>query len=318
MKIAYFGLPLASLLLLSDGHDLALTVISPLAAPGLRRLTRLLGSERVIWGSEQNSGQISGELRRVQPDLIVSWFFTRLIPESWLSLALHGGIGAHPSLLPRHRGPNPFFWSIDQGDSHSGISIHRLRAEYDTGAIVAQHRTPIGDRNAWQLARHLDRSSLMLLRDTVRRISQQEPLHEIAQDETQASWAGEPTGALLTVDWRWPVARVLRRIRALSPVPGLALELHGLRFFVTQAGLANTALLSLEPGEAAVARENGGLQLLIRAADGAVAIQRAALEAGDSAPELAEGQPVTATELCQALLRRAPQMVSSIVEPEAP
>src|SRR6187551_1274266 len=38
LKIAYFGLPLGALLLTSDGHRLALTVLSPVEAPGRRRL----------------------------------------------------------------------------------------------------------------------------------------------------------------------------------------------------------------------------------------------------------------------------------------
>jgi methionyl-tRNA formyltransferase len=81
----------------------------------------------------------------------------------------------------------------------------------------------------------------------------------------------------------------LRRIRALAPVPGLAVEIRELRFFVTRARRATRFVAALEPGEAAVLGE--AETLVIRTADGAVAIERALLgtdelEAGGDGPEL--------------------------------
>jgi hypothetical protein len=47
LKIAYFGLPLGALLLSEDGHELGPVVLSPIAAPGRRRLSQRPGSLRV-------------------------------------------------------------------------------------------------------------------------------------------------------------------------------------------------------------------------------------------------------------------------------
>jgi methionyl-tRNA formyltransferase len=47
-------------------------------------------------------------------------------------------INLHPSLLPRNRGPNPFFWSIWNGDTETGVTAHLLTEELDAGAIVLQ------------------------------------------------------------------------------------------------------------------------------------------------------------------------------------
>ena len=185
----------------------------------------------------------------------------------------------HPSLLPRHRGPNPYFWSIDSGDPQAGVTLHTLAPEYDTGAILLQRAIPVAERNAWQLARALDRPSLALLREGVGRFARSHPPTPTAQDEQAASWAPEPTGRELSVDWTWPTARILRRIRAISPVPGLAVEVDELRFFVTQAGIvpgASDFVHALEPGEAAVIGEPG--TLVIRTGDGAIAVERALLD----------------------------------------
>ncbi|MEO6603654.1 MAG: formyltransferase family protein, partial [Polyangiaceae bacterium] len=183
--------------------------------------------------------------------------------------------GVHPSLLPRHRGPNPYFWSIDSGDTEAGVTLHTLAPEYDTGAILLQRAISVGERNAWQLARALDRPSLSLLREGVGRFARSHPPEPTVQDEQAATWAPEPTGRELGVDWRWTTERVLRRIRALSPVPGLAVDVNGLRFFVTRAETATDYVAALEPGEAAVVGTVG--VLTIRTADGAIAVLRATL-----------------------------------------
>jgi methionyl-tRNA formyltransferase len=292
LKVAYFGLPLGAQLLLQDGHELDPCVLSPLSAPGRRRVSQRIAADRFFdaWGVDSVvfSQMVERAIERSRPELIVSWFWTRLLPGEWLRAARFGGIGVHPSLLPRHRGPNPYFWSIDGGDEQAGVTLHTLEPEYDTGAILLQRAIPVGERNSWQLARALDRPSLALLREGVGRFARSHPPAPTAQDESAATWAPEPTGRELSVDWNWPTQRVLRRIRALAPVPGLAVEVRELPFFATRARAASDFVAALEPGEAAVVGTPG--TLVIRTADGAIAIERAALgpDEDDEADEASE------------------------------
>jgi len=279
LKVGYFGLPLGAHLLLRDGHELNPCVLSPLPAPGRRRVRARVPAGALIdaLGAPKKELNLAIEeaLQRAQPELIVSWFWTRLLPARWLDAAPLGGVGVHPSLLPRHRGPNPYFWSIDSDDQETGVTLHTLAPEYDTGAILLQRAIRVNDRNSWQLARALDRPSLALLREGVGRFARSHPPAPITQDEQAATWAPEPTGRELGVDWRWSTDRVLRRIRALSPVPGLGVDVNELRFFVTQAEAASQYVAALEPGEAAVV--GSPRTLTIRTVDGAIAVLRATL-----------------------------------------
>jgi methionyl-tRNA formyltransferase len=234
---------------------------------------------------------------------LVSWFWTRRLPERWLARAMHGGIGAHPSLLPRHRGPNPYFWTIDCGDDETGACVHQLTAEYDEGDVLLRERLAVGERNAWQLARALDRPALRLLRQATRSRAAGESWRPEAQDPALATSAPEPSGELLRADFRWPATRVLRRLRALAPVPGLALDLRGLCFFATRARPCDDFPRALVPGEAAVV---GSGTLVIRCADRAIAIERAVLGTGVEQPFL-EG-----TELDERTLGR---LVSQVPAP---
>ncbi|MDF3065677.1 MAG: hypothetical protein K0R38_1278 [Polyangiaceae bacterium] len=293
MKIAYFGLPLGALLLAADGHRLGPVVLAPVDAPGRRRLTRayphLLDASAL--GSELEE-QVDAALADERPDLLASWFWTRKLPSRWLSQP-RGAIGVHPSLLPRHRGPNPYFWSIDAGDAVTGVTVHRLEAEYDTGRLLGAKSIPVGSRDAWQLARALDRPSLEVLRTTVARLSQGEPVPEEEQDPALVTWAPEPSGDELRVDFGWTTERVLRRVRALSPTPGVALSVEGVELFVTRAEAQRDYLTALLPGEAHISAE-----LSLRTGDGAVRVTRAFF------PELEE-EAATAADVAHLLKRLA-------------
>ena len=279
LRIAYFGLPLAAWLLARDGHDVSFAVLAPVDAPGRRRLTRTLGAERVlsakVLGSRLNA-RVEAAFARKTPDLIVSWFWTRKLPSAWLERARYGGIGAHPSLLPRHRGPNPYFAAIDAGDRETGVTVHTLSPEYDEGDILAARTLTIGERDSWQLARALDRPSLALLREVTAAYANGAPPEPVAQRAELVTWAPEPSGDQLRVDWTWTTERILRRIHALSPVPGLALDVEGLELIVTRAERAADFPAALEPGEAAV--HGKPPTLVLRTGDGAVAVRRAVLE----------------------------------------
>ena len=57
-------------------------------------------------------------------------------------------LNTHPALLPRFGGPGMygdrvFEAVLEAGEAESGVSIHLVDADYDTGAIVRQCRVPV-------------------------------------------------------------------------------------------------------------------------------------------------------------------------------
>jgi methionyl-tRNA formyltransferase len=213
-------------------------------------------------------------IRRAQPDLLVSWFWTTKVPRQILQIA--PGLGIHPSLLPRYRGADPYFWAIDSGDTFTGVTAHRLDAEYDTGAILARRELSIAPGwNAWQLARALDRPGLDLLRQIVRAYAGGTPPESAPQDERAATLAPSPSDDELAVRWAWPAVRIERRVRAAAPWPGAWTQV-GERF-LTLVRVRATAEFprALAAGEAAV-RSDG--VAVVRAGDTAVELLEARLD----------------------------------------
>ncbi|MGX9428232.1 MULTISPECIES: formyltransferase family protein [Bradyrhizobium] len=71
-------------------------------------------------------------------DLIVTAHSHARVGKEALAAAKLGGIGYHPSLLPRHRGMAAVEWTIKEGDPIAGGSIYHLADRMDAGAIAAQ------------------------------------------------------------------------------------------------------------------------------------------------------------------------------------
>ena len=71
-------------------------------------------------------------------DLIVTAHSHARVGRDALAAAKLGGIGYHPSLLPRHRGLAAVEWTIKEGDPIAGGTVYHLADRMDAGAIAAQ------------------------------------------------------------------------------------------------------------------------------------------------------------------------------------
>ena len=71
-------------------------------------------------------------------DLIVTAHSHARVSKEALAAAKFGGVGYHPSLLPRHRGIAAVEWTIKEGDPIAGGTIYHLADRMDAGAIAAQ------------------------------------------------------------------------------------------------------------------------------------------------------------------------------------
>ncbi len=273
-RLAFVGLPLAALLLHEDGHEITFAGICRSRAPGTRRLTRIVGERRVGILPDLTDPRTQEAIAREQPSLLVSWFWVRNIPRSLRERFPMGAIGVHPSLLPRHRGPDPFFWAIERGDLVTGVTAHRLDDAYDTGPILGRRELRVdGAWNAWTLAKRLDRPSLSLLRETVKAFAVGAPPREDPQDEAAATLAPEVEEGLLELDWSRPTEEILRRIRAAGPWPGAYTYLGDELVTVTRARRAHAFPAALVAGEAVVQRGVAAPEVLVRTGDGAVVLE---------------------------------------------
>lgn len=272
LRLAFVGLPLAALLLARDGHTIVWAGVCRRGALGTRRLVRLLGAQVAI---VPDLAARADDVRALQPDLVVSWFWTKNVPRRFREAGRLGAIGVHPSLLPRHRGPDPTFWAIDAGDPETGVTAHALDDAYDTGDVLGQRALAIDPSwDAWTLARRLDRPSLALLRETVRAF-ERGTVARVPQDEARATDAPAPSDDDLELRWSWDAARIERRVRAAAPWPGAFTEIGGEIVVLTRVAPTADYPRLLACGQAFVRRDGVAI---VRTGDGAVELRRGRTE----------------------------------------
>jgi len=86
----------------------------------------------------ENPKMVPGEAIAEGTDLIIAAHTHARVSDDALARSRLGGIGYHPSLLPRHRGIAAVEWTILEGDVIAGGSVYHLADGWDAGAIAAQ------------------------------------------------------------------------------------------------------------------------------------------------------------------------------------
>lgn len=76
-------------------------------------------------------------------DLIISCHCSKIISKEVFTIPKFGAINLHPSLLPKYRGMAPQHWPIINGDEKTGVTVHYIAENVDTGNILYQKEIPI-------------------------------------------------------------------------------------------------------------------------------------------------------------------------------
>ena len=164
-------------------------------------------------------------MRAREPELGVVVAFGQFIPKSVRELPRLGLINAHASLLPRWRGAAPIEWALDAGDARAGVSVTRVVKEMDAGDVCLVRETEIGaNETSGELADRVAELAAQALVAAVDEIASGRATFS-AQDPAGVTLAPKLDRGFAKLDFTWPGERILRRIRAATPRPGVDLEL---------------------------------------------------------------------------------------------
>lgn len=220
------------------GEDVA-AVVTHRDDPAERRWFRSLadlaaetGLDPIV-GDDLDGAGLEEVIRARRPDLILSFYYRRLLPRRVLRQAPRGALNLHGSLLPRLRGRAPLNWALVEGEARTGVTLHHMVREPDAGDIVAQRGWDIGPRDtAPDLFRRAVAETKLLLADTWPLIAAGRA-PRIPQDESKATYRGRRTPEDGRIDWRLPTRRIDGLVRAVTePFPGAFTELQGRRLMV--------------------------------------------------------------------------------------
>lgn len=161
-----------------------------------------------------------------EPDLLVSFAYGRIFGPKFLSLFPLGGVNVHPSLLPKYRGATPIPAAILGRDRETGITVQRLAAEMDAGAILAQERLALDlSETTASLGERVSLLAPELLVGVLRGLAAG-TLEGRPQDGGRATYCGTIAKDDGIIDWTSSAEELDARIRAYTPWP-LCRTVHG-------------------------------------------------------------------------------------------
>lgn len=208
MKIIFFGTPhfvvpiLESLL---EHHDVIAIVTAPDRKVGRKQVLTptpvkaayqgffsKTSSEKHyplnIFTPEKLTNDITKELSLLQPDLIVTAAYGKIIPQEILDLPVFEAINVHPSLLPKYRGPSPIQQTLLQGDKVAGVTLIRMDEQMDHGPILATETYEVHSTDTFDtLANHLFGKAAQMILQVIKDI-ESGTIKPITQDETKVSF----------------------------------------------------------------------------------------------------------------------------------
>lgn len=87
-------------------------------------------------------------MRREHVGFIVLAGFLLLVPPFLIDAFDHRIVNIHPALLPKYGGKGMYGRHVHEavkaaGESETGMTVHWVTREYDSGAIIAQYKTAI-------------------------------------------------------------------------------------------------------------------------------------------------------------------------------
>ena len=204
-----------------------------LVARGAHELVALLTTEgSPAWGLASRLGlrpwsarrvrepDFARELREKGPELLLNVHSLYIVPPAVLQVPRLGAFNLHPGLLPACAGLNAPSWAIYHGWERHGVTLHRMEAGIDTGAVVFQEAFPVEAADSGLgLALRCAQKGVGLIKKMLELVDAGEPLPSVAQDRTQRRYFGREVPQGGRIDWNAPARRIHDFVRACDYQP---------------------------------------------------------------------------------------------------
>jgi methionyl-tRNA formyltransferase len=190
-----------------------------LAAPAVKEVALRLGLP-VLQPKKVRVPEFEAELRSFRPDVLLVIAYGRILPPNILTVAPHGALNVHASLLPKYRGAAPINWAIIKGEHETGVTIMQMEEGLDTGPMLLKRTVPISEEDT--------AGSLYAKLTPVGAAAAVEALDLLAagrlvperQDDAQATFAPVMDKSHGKVDFTKSAHEVRDLVRGVDPWPG--------------------------------------------------------------------------------------------------
>ncbi|MGB7068639.1 MAG: methionyl-tRNA formyltransferase [Pyrinomonadaceae bacterium] len=267
MKVVFMGTPQAAVpsleQLLTDGHDVKAVYTQPDRPSGRgNKITfsaikeyALQNSLAVFQPEKIKTIEALETFKSHDADAAIVVAYGRILPETILNAFPMGSINVHFSLLPKYRGAAPVNWAIVRGEKVTGVTTMRMDAGLDTGDILLQSETAIGDdESAVELMNRLSIVGSELLAETILRLHEITPRPQNNDAATLAPLMKKEDGLL---SWNLSATEIANRVRGFQPFPSAHLFVSGKKLTLWKANKEySLQATDAEPGRILAAKND--------------------------------------------------------------
>jgi len=229
MRIVFMGTPQAAVptlrQCLADGHEVVAVWTQPDRPAGRGHRVALSPVKEfalahgltVHQPARLKNDEAAALFASHRADVAVVVAYGRILPDTFLQTPRRGCINVHFSLLPLYRGAAPANWAIVNGETETGVTTMFIEPSLDTGPILLQRRTAIGEsETAPELMERLSEIGALLLGETLSRLHELTPRPQRDRDATFAPILKKEDGL---IDWSLSAIEIERCIRGFQPWP---------------------------------------------------------------------------------------------------
>lgn len=227
--------------LLKDGHEIVAVWTQPdrpsgrgdkVHAPPVKEFAVAHGLT-IEQPTKTKTAEAKSLFASYEADVAVVVAYGRILPKEYLTAPRRGCINVHFSLLPAYRGAAPVNWAIIRGERETGVTTMFIEEELDSGPILLQRETPIGDgETAPELMQRLQEMGADILSETLGRLDSLTP--EV-QDDRGATLAPMLTKSDGLIDWKLSAVNIDRCVRGFQPWPNAYTHFDTRRLIVWRA-----------------------------------------------------------------------------------
>jgi len=193
---------------------------SELKAPPIKEAAIRCGIGTILQPTKVRTPEFLEAIRALEPDLIVTAAYGRILTKNVLDVPKLGCINVHASLLPKYRGAAPIQWAIMNGDEKTGITTMFMDEGMDTGDILLTREIPIlPDMTSGELFDGLKTLGAEVLLDTLKAL-ENGSLARTPQDNSKAVSVPMITKEIGLVDWNRKAVEIHNLVRGTNPWPG--------------------------------------------------------------------------------------------------
>ena len=190
-------------------------------------------------------------------ELLVVVAYGKILPDEFIYTPKYGTINVHGSLLPKYRGSAPIQWSVLNGDDIAGVTTMYVASETDSGDIIYQESTPVGEfETSGELFDRLKDIGAELLARTIRDI-EAGTAPRTPQELSKVTFTVQLDKSMSPIDWNKPARSIVKHIYGLQPWPVATMELDGTTLKVYAAGYGEPCDVSTAPGTLLSAGKDG-------------------------------------------------------------